>query len=308
MKNFLKELAPMLAGFNLAAAFVGFFGIGAFASWVLESWRPFTHWIWDSFFKWLQWPALSDLEKDALTAVLFFLPMGVWSIVRRYRKGKDGPFSVITISVATIAAASFLYLVAGTLIIETLQISLETIRNNNLNQSGVKSKPNAYITIISSLMALTASLIPLYFRYESKVISALKEKSAYQKNKKTEPPILEEGSAIEIESESVSDKIAVEKAILREEKAKSRRQTIFLAATLTMMVSSFGILFGVIENIGWIRGISITAVVLSLFFTLKYDPRRILVTTGAFSAFIISSIGFELALWIVEKMKTLPAT
>ena len=53
MKNFLKEIGPIIAGFQLATYVVSFFGIGAFATWVLERWLPFTRWVWDTIISFL---------------------------------------------------------------------------------------------------------------------------------------------------------------------------------------------------------------------------------------------------------------
>jgi len=41
----LEFLGPVLAGFQAAAAFMGYIGVGEFAKWAIQYWFPFTRWI-----------------------------------------------------------------------------------------------------------------------------------------------------------------------------------------------------------------------------------------------------------------------
>jgi hypothetical protein len=80
----LKELSPILAGFKLALILISWFGLGSVASWVISYWYPFTRRVWDLVCDYLSIPVFSDLVKDSLTALVFFLPIGVSSISCRH--------------------------------------------------------------------------------------------------------------------------------------------------------------------------------------------------------------------------------
>lgn len=77
LRELLRELSALLAGFKLALILIGWFGFGSVAKWVLEQWYPFTRWVWDAFAIALSFPELPIAVKDSLTALVFFLPLGI---------------------------------------------------------------------------------------------------------------------------------------------------------------------------------------------------------------------------------------
>lgn len=272
MKKLMQEFGPVLAGFQLATYLVGFFGIGAFASWVLNTWRPFTHWVWDNFFNWLHLPTLTNLEKDALTAVLFFLPMAGWALFSRYVLGKKGPFTKFTMAAAGIAAALFLYLVAGKLIIETIIMSTQNIQEaKQLGADAVNTKELdvSYYIVISLAVALIATLLKIIHFSSWRALTGFKRYIA----------------------RVISSKILI----------RMYNFVFYVSSIATIFVFLLGITF----NIGWIRGIAIFSVLGCIALTLKLDPRRLLVSTGALVAFVISSALFEFAVWTIKQMNNL---
>ena len=56
--------------------------------------RPMAHnhllFLWGDFLHWLKLPDISNLEKDALTALLFFLPLGISSLISAAFSNRDG--------------------------------------------------------------------------------------------------------------------------------------------------------------------------------------------------------------------------
>jgi len=85
----LEFLGPILAGFQAAAALVGYAGLGAFAKWVADNWFPFTRALWEKLISYLDLGIdLSAAQKDALTTAVFFLPMVIWSIFFAARQRK----------------------------------------------------------------------------------------------------------------------------------------------------------------------------------------------------------------------------
>ena len=111
----LKEIGPILAGFQLAAILTSLYSIGAFARWVLEVWRPFTRrfWDWATSFIHIQ---LSAPEKDALTAVAFFTPLAFWSWYQHAVKNNTRKLSRSMWWIAFALSVWFVYLVSGPLI------------------------------------------------------------------------------------------------------------------------------------------------------------------------------------------------
>lgn len=83
--NWTRAGAQFLAGAKLTAAVLSYLGIGQIGKWLFETFYPFTRLMWGDIFLWLNIPNVSDIEKDALTAVLFFLPLGVSSTIRGIR-------------------------------------------------------------------------------------------------------------------------------------------------------------------------------------------------------------------------------
>lgn len=79
--DWLRSGSQIVAGLKITAAFLSYVGIGQIGKWLFEKFYPFTRLMWGDLFSWLKFPEISDLEKDALTALLFFIPLAVSSIV-----------------------------------------------------------------------------------------------------------------------------------------------------------------------------------------------------------------------------------
>ncbi|MEO1724426.1 MAG: hypothetical protein AAFR84_18755 [Pseudomonadota bacterium] len=80
MKNLHQIVAnfgSLGVGFKLAIIVSGYIGAGSFAKWVIDIWYPFTRRLWGDLAKFLSLPELYNYEKDALTALVFFVPFGV---------------------------------------------------------------------------------------------------------------------------------------------------------------------------------------------------------------------------------------
>ena len=91
----MDVIGPIFAGFQLAAAVISYVGVGAFASWVLSVWFPFTRNMWQLLIETISLPfSLTDIEKDSLTTLLFFLPValsGFFKEDRTYMRGTKTP-------------------------------------------------------------------------------------------------------------------------------------------------------------------------------------------------------------------------
>jgi hypothetical protein len=85
IKSVLAELSPILAGFKLAVIVIGYFGLGSVAKWIISYWYPFTRWVWDEVAILLSFPEFPIIVKDSLTALIFFLPLGITAVLQRIR-------------------------------------------------------------------------------------------------------------------------------------------------------------------------------------------------------------------------------
>ncbi len=92
--QYFEALGPILAGFQLAAVVIGFFGSGALAKWILYNWFPFTRYLWSLVLAYIKLPEVTAAEKDALTTMVFFLPMGLWALYAKFfRKAPTPPLT-----------------------------------------------------------------------------------------------------------------------------------------------------------------------------------------------------------------------
>ena len=99
-KNFaswFRTGSILLAGIKISGAAMTWLSTGIVARWFVDKFYPFTRLLWGDLFSWLSLPQLSDIQKDALTALVFFLPLGissVWAAIsgrleREYYETKD---------------------------------------------------------------------------------------------------------------------------------------------------------------------------------------------------------------------------
>ncbi len=282
--NWVQEIGPILAGFQLATAFVGFFGIGAFASWVLVRWRPFTHWVWDNFFGWLQLPAITEPEKDALTAVVFFLPMAFWSLIRRFYFEAEDIVTLFTVLAATIASLGFVFLVGGSLIQDTFSSAYGVISQDSITEMP-KLLPIYLLAFTLFFVGAAITTVVLFMRKRNRDYLSLRSamETARQADKDDWAPY------------EIVDQLR--QSLFRYDVYQHRFVVSGLLLTLPVLMAA-----SAAPEVGLIRSISFVGVLLCLVLTLQFDPRRILVTTGAFSAFILSSAFYETAIWISDLM------
>lgn len=83
--NWFRTGSALLAGLKISGAFMTWVSTGVVAEWFIERFYPYTRLLWGDLFDWVGWPDLSDVQKDALTALVFFLPLGfssLWTLMR----------------------------------------------------------------------------------------------------------------------------------------------------------------------------------------------------------------------------------
>ncbi len=98
IQQFFFFFGPLLASFHVATYIVGFFSVGAVAKWITDQWFPFTRWFWTKLLEWfgqyINLPVFDNVEKDALTTLLFFAPLGVYAIFFSKKHPLDSRYKI----------------------------------------------------------------------------------------------------------------------------------------------------------------------------------------------------------------------
>lgn len=128
----LKESSAILAGFKLAVIVLSYIGLGSVASWFVENWYPFTRHIWDTVSSSLGLPQIPLLVKDSLTALVFFIPLGVTALYQIFVPPENRP----TVAFKTMAAilGVFLFILVTKNVLSAIILSLD-LDNSTLNDS-----------------------------------------------------------------------------------------------------------------------------------------------------------------------------
>ncbi len=266
VKQFLDDFGPVLAGFQIAVSIVSFFGIGAFASWVIEHWFPFTRWVWTEIISYIDFPDISDPEKDALTAIAFFIPMAVSALLNRLNNhNSDSPDKGKLLRVriaALVIGVIFMYLVGSRVIFDMLEMA-----------------SNFEVTSFYEV-----------FRYSNMVIVLLMI-----------PYIIHFLYARLISKEHINDWERY-----YERSSKIRRISQVLMFTVLLVTAAGGGIWLAAAGMGWIRAFAPLFILLCLGTTVIFHPNRLLNTAGVVIAFVGASFGWELALAVVEIIESVP--
>lgn len=116
LASIIQNISSLGVGFKLAVIVSGYIGAGSFAKWVIDVWYPATRQFWTNFLIYFDLPALNDPQKDALTALVFFLPFGVSAAVVRFNKGVSESYTRQERWLAAVLGLLFFYLVCRELI------------------------------------------------------------------------------------------------------------------------------------------------------------------------------------------------
>ena len=117
-QELLRNVGALGVGFKLALIVSSYIGAGSFAKWVISVWYPATRRFWAIAAENLSFPVLTDSEKDALTALCFFIPFGISALITAI-KGReieaDYAIEIERLS-ATILGGAFFYLICRSII------------------------------------------------------------------------------------------------------------------------------------------------------------------------------------------------
>lgn len=270
----LKFLGPILAGFQAAAAFVGYIGLGEFARWVLDHWLPFTRWLWTWVLTNINLPdvPLNDSEKDALTTFVFFVPMLIWALLSSKDESQQSKFDGFRIP-AMISALIFILILGHTSAVAIY--STFTIIGDIGNQPHwVKG------TYSIAVLFLSINILRTEFK-----------KDTYDKAGEPELP------ASDIDSENTNSSVVL--------------SAFKIASAIAGLAGLFSSVFSLLQNfrlvgrdfaslpiIGSIEFSSLIGALLVSIFVARRTPDRMLYAVGSALFFISASIGWEVYLFL----------
>lgn len=302
MRKLLDEIGPLLAGFQIAVSIVGFFGIGAVAKWILENWFPFTRWVWSELLTLVNLPDLSKAEKDALTTLAFFAPMAISSFISWRTRDRSEPEQEPTPEAmmasskelrlriyASLIGAAFMVIVGGSVIQDTITLftteaAVEEVAEANEPILNVESfaRLGLFFTILGLIAAIAAAL---YFL--TRLNGKLRERT--------------DRFFGWLGSNARPIKRVVSHAAL-----STAWGVISSLASLVSFATTFGGIVVAANELGPIRTVSPLLVLVFLMATVLLNPARLLKTAGVVIAFVVASLGWDFAIFVVQAVENAP--
>lgn len=273
LKSVLSELSPILAGFKLAVIIISWFGFGSVASWIVGHWYPFTRWVWDQVAIMISLPTFPDVVKDSLTALVFFLPLGVSALFKR-------DSSIQSSALHRFLGAMFgigILLVICKDVISEIIIYISSLDRDAAESPLIKFINNEFYPILGTgglaLVSLIAFIAYILFFFRM-----------YKRVRKIDP-------------EGV-------RRIMSELKRNGIKASLLTGFT---SIGIFVISFVVAED-----GISPISLALAILFiiislmsaAIAFVPRKLFIATGASLAFIAAALCFELAVFAISFIET----
>ncbi len=264
--NVLREMSAILAGFKLAVILIGYFGAGSLAKWIIEQWYPFTRWLWENVFAYLRLPEITDVEKDALTAIAFFLPLGIAASVARLlgRREETAPATRVAsaslgiVFVYAICSNVILFVLANAKLDEQLVLSVTALSEN----VGI---------VLAVMLANVAAAIGLGWVMSRAMAGATRVGQA-----------------------------RLYRVLLGI--ASKWPSKVFVAANRTVVVVVmvlYGILglFAAMDLESYLPLAAIVLVSLSVLSSIFYTPTKLMLAAGASLAFISAAYAYEMVVW-----------
>lgn len=256
-------MGPVLAGFQVAAAIVSFFGVGAFANWIIENWFPFTRAVWTIILRYVTLPDITVAEKDALTTVVFFLPLAIYAVYSRFSGQSSGADKFFT-GAAFVVGSVFLFVLG-----EQVFSDIGEIVRSLSSLDGVTFLGVVIYALIALYLVFVAGFSWTFLRrVHAKLFRRLSDH--------------------EIEQQFSLYHYSL-------------KATAIPMIIVTFLVVSLCVLF--YDAIGVIRVVSIISTLSLLLVAVVFAPRRILVTLGVVVLFVVSSITWELAVLILKTIE-----
>ncbi|WP_127566895.1 hypothetical protein [Glycocaulis alkaliphilus] len=286
-KNILKELGPLFAGFQIAATLLGTLGIGAFANWVVNYWFPFTRWAWGGLFDWVNLPDITAAEKDALTTLMFFLPLAITSIFFKSKPADQisDPSPAFQRTIALGIGFVILYIMAGSVFSEAIAI-IESTENENSFRAINKDDEFLVSIIIIILYSIPLLLrpkifLPFYIPVVGRRVKYILYNNAYFRRyirwTDRHARIIRQISFVYIFCFAVG---------------------VFIITFLPYALNAV--------NLGIFIIVCVLAILASLLTTVRLDPTRLMKTAGVVLLIVMASILWDLWMVAVTFIETAP--
>lgn len=298
----LAEFGPVFAGFQIAVAIVSFLGVGAISDWLLTNWFPFTRWVWGQIVLNINialnidLPELTLAEKDALTTTLFFLPLGISAVVHRLRTGAPAVKGTLldrefrSRIYALLIGAGFIYVMGGSVIrdaVEAFGLFISGLRadeNNNTAELfgflliGDAQDSGSFFEEFGIWVAGASSVA---------VIAGLVAGFRTRRQARADN----------------SDDAPLERTLRNATKWVG---TFSMVVAQLAAVGSIGSAFLTMGTLGWVRLSSIVVVLISLISCVFLNPARLLRTAGVVLALVVTSLVWDLGVFIVHAIEAAP--
>lgn len=272
LKSVLHELSSILAGFKLALIVISYFGFGSFAKWIIDHWYPFTRWVWDYLCSLLYLPPLQDVVKDSLTALVFFLPLGLTALAQS-RKSIDLSEPPTLRVLGTIFGIFFVALICKDVLFEIAQAVSKSSGQFNFFLIELIAKISSQISEVPT--GVYAFTTILYFASAGTLLFYIRRNphGLFSQN-------------------------------VRRLSRNALRTSAILLGALSLLVTILGFFASLLSSGNFPSSIFISAAILLLIMALlaaaiTYTPKKLLVTTGAAFAFIFTALSFEFILVII---------
>jgi len=288
----VRDLSSILAGFNLAVIVIKFIGVGSLARWVIEKWYPTTRWLWNNVFSYLDLPQISDIEKDALTAMVFFLPLGIIAIIYRIRridKGVTNRTKVISLSLG----ALFIYLMCKNLINFVIYHSnLDPKLISILIYYAYPGGQNIYPLGDNVILALALFVILIYTSIAIGILSIREPKNIRQF---TLEKIERQNRAIY--KIYLSTLLSLVKFVINTRSTRGARIIMFTIMTL-LYWGAIVYLLATLDS--YISILILLLIVASVVLSALFAPKKLILVAGAALAFVGAAYLYEGAEFAVE--------
>lgn len=277
LKSILTELSPILAGFKLAVIIIGYFGLGSVAKWIISYWYPFTRWIWDQVSITLFLPEFPIIVKDSLTALMFFLPLGIVAVLHHLKGTNTGT------SNHRFWGAVFGFIFLFVICKDTFGSIYEAI-SFKAHQSEGNNK--SWLEVMGVLISFVILLTALYLLRKKALASPQTESSFF--------------NVIRQFFEWIN-------MSLDKNKLTILKVNVFVSLGFPIYTLSSAIgVANTDETIPIIlASVIMFFILLSLLLSIFFSPKKLFITTGASIAFILAAMFFEAFIGAKEFMESI---
>jgi hypothetical protein len=280
LKSVFRELSPILAGFKLGLIVISYFGIGSVAKWVISHWYPFTRWVWDLFCEYFTLPTFPDVVKDSLTALLFFIPLGVTSLIE-FRKKSDDENSTKHRFFGAFFGFLFLAFICNE--------ALSAIATAVSESSAITSFDSVFLRFSESFLK-GFNAVPVWvhvaflgaYLASSGALAFYINKSEVRRNRFTR--IIRQSTKLSFQLLSAIS---------------------FLLLLISVGLPMTGLLYG--GEIAVLVSIAIMLITFAILLAaVAFAPRKLFVTAGACIAFVVAAMCFEFVVWLIDFIEKAP--